>query len=76
MNKKYNVKTSSLTKILQIGQKPDPGETVCSGSSDEQLNFYPNDIEYNYRLFPWEWVLIPKIIECAKKLEVEVPECY
>lgn len=75
--KQYNynkVRANSLTKLLQIGQEPTPIQSSFSGCFDDQLNFYPDNFEYNCRLFPWEWILFPEIVDFAKQLGVEVPE--
>jgi len=74
MKHNNKVRTTSLTKLLQIGKEPDTSQSVCTGSFDDQMNFYPDSYEYNCELFPWEWVLFPEIIECAKQLGIEVPE--
>jgi len=69
------VHVSSLTQLLQIGKRPDPEEEYYDGFFDEQKNYHPN---YHFPescvLTPWEWVVIPGIVNLAKKLGVEVPE--
>ncbi len=76
MNKKCKVKTSSLTKLLQIGNKTEPEEDDSYDGYFDEKNNYCEDFEYHwyYRLTPWEWVVIPEIVERAKQLGVEVPE--
>ena len=74
MSKKYNVKTTSLSKLLQIGKADSEEDDSYDGYFDEQKN-YCEDYEYHwyYRLTPWEWVVIPEIVARAKELGVEVP---
>lgn len=74
MKHNNKVRTTNLAKLLQIGQKPTPSQLACIGFFDGQSNFYPESFECNSRLFLWEWVLFPEIVECAKHFGVEVPE--
>ena len=76
MNKKYKVRTSSLSKLLQIGKKPDLDENCdINGYFDDQKNYHP-DPRYPdyYSLEPWEWTVIPEIVALAKKQGIEIPE--
>ena len=69
-------KVTSLTYLLQIGNKPCVDENyVCEGFFDDQKNYHPNNsfIDSSF-MTPWEWVVVPEIVAYAKQLGVEVPE--
>ena len=75
MNK---VKISNLNYVLQIGHnsKPDPYEPdFYGGFFDNQKNYHPAyECPWYDDLTPWEWVVIPEIVEQARKSGIEVPE--
>ena len=76
MNKKYKVKTTSLSKLLQIGKTEPEEDNSYDIYFDEQKNYCEKCEEYQwcYRLTPWEWIVIPEIVALANIMDVEVPE--
>ncbi len=74
MKRQVKVRTTSLTKLLMIGQDPDE-KFVNEGFFDECKNYHPDREFPEYHvLTPWEWVVIPEIVVFAKESGVEVPE--
>jgi len=76
MKKKYKVRTTNLSRLLQIGKNDDCDEDYdFGGYFDDQKNYHPKSYyPDSFSLSPWEWVVIPEIVALAKSQGIEVPE--
>ena len=70
------VRTNRISELLQIGEKDnsDGDYDYTQGFFDAELAYNWNDGFFNDKLYIWEWIYWPEIVDYAKSLGIQIPE--